>query len=199
MERKLEKRTLKIKDENFRAEEIEGIKKIRGYPIVFDVPGTPYRGCDWTEVIDHVALDDVDLSELRFLVNHDTGKLLARAGINLKAEKDNTGLFIETSLPDTSLARDTWELVKAGIMDGMSFSFWADVWETDTEKQQDRIMHITDIPEVSLVTFPAYQATVAIATEQRGENIVPDTQEQGKDEEAKKRAEAELALQISLI
>ena len=96
------------------------------------------------------------------------------------------GLFIEATLPDTTLARDTWTLVQMAILDGMSYSFYADRWETDTDKKQDRILHITDLPEVSLVTFPAYQASVAIATEQRDEHPAG-----AHPEAARTRAEAE--------
>ena len=192
---KTEKRILKFKDNQFRAETIDGVKKIRGYPILFNVVGTPYRGSDWKEIIDPNALADVNFSELRLLVDHDTGKLLARSGINLRAEIDNTGLFIEASLPNTTLAADTWELVNAGIMDGMSFMFLADQWETNLDTLTDTILHMTDVPEISLVTFPAYQATVAIA--------VQDTNNQrheksNEEDEARKKAEAELNLQLSI-
>ncbi|MHC1694625.1 MAG: HK97 family phage prohead protease [Eubacteriales bacterium] len=185
--KKTQMRSLQFKDTQFRAEETEGVKKIRGYPIVFNSPGTPYRGSEWTEVIDPGALDDVDLSELRFLVAHQTAQVLGRAGINLRAEKDATGLFVEVELPDTSLARDTWELVQKRILDGMSFSFLADKWETDTERKQERVLHITDLIEVSIVTFPAYQASVVVPSEQRGV----------EDEDARRRAEAELDIYLT--
>ncbi|MPM18628.1 hypothetical protein SDC9_65041 [bioreactor metagenome] len=192
MDKKLQVRSLQYKGADFRAEESDGIKKIRGYAVVFNVPGTPYRGYEWTEVVDPGALVDVDLSGLRLLVGHDTRQLLARAEINLRTEIDSTGLFIEATLPDTTLARDTWTLVQMAILDGMSYSFYADRWETDTDKKQDRILHITDLPEVSLVTFPAYQASVAIATEQRDEHPA------GAPPEAERtRAEAELNFILS--
>lgn len=189
---RMQERRLKFVSEKFRAEETEGIRKIKGYPILFNVAGTPYRGSEWIEVIDPRALDDVDLSGLRLLVNHENHLLLARAGINLKYEVDNTGLFIDADLPNTTLANDTWELVSKNIMDGMSFRFWADRWETDLEKKVDRIMHITDIPECSVVTFPAYQQTVAIATESTNND------QRNLDDEARKKAEAALNLQLSI-
>lgn len=197
----IQERRLKFEKEKLRAEEKEGVKKIRGYPILFNVPGTPYRGSEWKEVIDPRALDDVDFSELRLLVDHDTGKLLARAGINLRYEIDDAGLFVEATLPNTTLANDTWELVRAGILDGMSFRFLADRWETDTDNKIDRILHITDVPEVSLITFPAYRATIAIATEgtpdeQRDEQ---NSDSESRENETRQRAEAELNLILSMI
>jgi HK97 family phage prohead protease len=167
VDKKLQLRSQRFADAQFRAEEKEGKRYIRGYPIVFNVAGHPYRGSEWTETVDPAALADVDLSGLRLLVGHDTRQVLGRSGVNLRAEVDAVGLFIEAELPDTTLARDIWELVQRQILDGMSFSFYADRWETDVDKKQERILHITDLPEVSIVTFPAYDATVAMATERK--------------------------------
>lgn len=159
---------------NYRAEQTEeGKKHIKGYAVLFETPTVVFG--DWQEIIDKGAFGAVgdkpatDLSDLRLLVNHEVGDLLARASINLKTEIDDTGLYIDAELPDTQLARDTWELVSKGIMDGMSFWFVADVWETDTDKKIDRILHFKRVYEVSVVTFPAYPETVAVATEQTDE------------------------------
>lgn len=185
----------------YRAEEVEGVKKIKGYPILFNVPGQPYRGSSWSEIVDQRALDDVDFTDLRLLVNHEDHLLLARAGINMVVEKDEKGLYISADIPNTTLANDTWELVQKGIVDAMSFRFWADRWEIDDLNKVERIMHITDVPEVSLVTWPAYRQTVAVATEEKAdtrseegiEDIVPEN-----TQEAEKRAKASALLDFYL-
>ena len=78
--------------------EEQGKKIIRGYPILFD---SPARIGDWTEYVRRGALDNVDLSELMLFGFHDTAKPLAKAGINMRTEVDDKGLFIEAELPDT--------------------------------------------------------------------------------------------------
>lgn len=143
--------------------EDEGKKKVRGYPILFNTPTQIYG--DWREMIDRGALDGVDLSKLRLLVGHNNESLLARADVNLRCEIDDVGLFIEADLPDTQLARDTFELVSKGILDGMSFAFWIEEMKTNWEEKIDTILKFKEVPEVSIVTFPAYPQTVVMASE----------------------------------
>jgi HK97 family phage prohead protease len=166
-----EKRALRFDDSNMRAVQEENRRVIRGYPILFNVSGHPYLGSEWTEVIDQRALEGVDLSNLLLLLDHDTGLILARSGKNMRAQVDEVGLFIEADLGDTQLDDYAFDRVQRGILDGMSFWFFADRIDQDSEKRVDRIMHITDVMEVSLVAFPAYPATVAVAMD-----LPPNTQ-----------------------
>ena len=133
-------------------------KKLRGYPILFNTPTIIYGA--WKEKIAPEAFDGVDLSNLMLLFAHDRSKVLARNGVNLRAEVDETGLFIEAEMPNTSLGNDIYELVKSKIIDGMSFMFYADVIETDWENKIDTIKKFRSVPEVSIVTFPAYPQTL---------------------------------------
>lgn len=161
---KTQKRLSRFENIEFRVIQGEdGKKKVRGYPILFNTSTVIYG--DWREVIAPTALDGVDLSQLRLLVDHNSGMLLARAGINLRTEIDSVGLFIEAELPNTTLANDTYELVSKGIQDGMSFAFWVEEMTTNWEEKIDTITKFKEVPEVSIVTFPAYPQTVIIASE----------------------------------
>ena len=198
-------RSLKFKHSEFRAvTEPDGVRRIRGYPILFNEPGYPYFGSEWTEVIEAGALDGVDLSNLFLLVEHNRSMALAKNGINLRAEVDNIGLFIEATLGNTYLDDYAFDRVSSGILDGMSFVFLADDVQTDSTNKQDRILHFTDVLEVSIVIFPAYEATVAVATEtqngteERDKETPPGEDVEAQTAEARARADAALDLALAL-
>jgi HK97 family phage prohead protease len=195
-------RNLRFKHPEFRAvTETDGVRRIRGYPIVFGVPGHPYYLSKWTEVVDKDALKDIDLTNLFLFIEHNPSFCLAKYGVNLRAEVDSTGLFIEATLGNTYVDDYTFDRVSRGILDAMSFRFFTDDVRTDSIKMQDTIMHITMLLEVSIVAFPAYEQAVAVATEtpadtaggQRGAGT-GDTPE----EEARKKAAAALDLALAL-
>lgn len=146
----------------------EGKKHILvGVPVVFE----QYTEMDfWSEVIDRHALDDTDLRDVKFLVNHDTDQLpLARSRNNnanstMQLSVQEDGLHIQVSL-DTEgneRARELYSAVSRGDIDGMSFMFTVDEdsWEDlDSDHPIRRITKIGRIYEVSAVTFPAYEQT----------------------------------------
>lgn len=182
------KMALRFLDVQLRAEEVEGKKFIRGYPILYNVPAQPWRNTEWTETIAPEALVDIDFSDCRFLVNHNPDLVLGRTGLNMRIEKDDLGAFAETEIHSgVQYQKDYYQLAKSGLIDGMSFAFMYDKSEIDYEKKTERITHITDIWEVSLVTFPAYPHTVAIAQE-RMVRYAPAPEHDEKPEE---RATAE--------
>lgn len=185
------KRTVKFKNEEsrFRAvtEEIDGkkVRRLRGYPILFNVDGRPWMGSKWIERVDSKALDGVDFSKLVILLDHNTTWVLGRVGKNMRAEVDETGLFIEVTLGETWIDDYAFDRVEREIIDGMSF--WFDnnaVIATDWENKVDVILKINEVFEVSLVTFPAYEETVVIAEEAEEE------EEATADEEDEEKREA---------
>ncbi len=176
----------------FRAvtEEIDGqnIRRLRGYPILFDIPGKPWRGSKWIEKVDKKALDGVDFSKLVILLDHKTEWVLGRVGKNMRAVVDDTGLFVEVTLGDTWIDDYVFDRVQKEIIEGMSF--WFDnnsMIASDWENKIDVILKINEVYEVSLVTFPAYDETVIIAekVEEEPEVIV---EEEPVDDETKKQA-----------
>lgn len=164
MKAKLEQRAFNFE---IRAEETEKGNIITGRPIVYDSK-TDLGFFD--EIIERGALDNTDLTDVRFLVNHDISKIpLARSRRNngnstMHLTVDNNGMGIRVTLDteNNSEARALYSAVQRGDISGMSFMFGIDgeEWENlDTDHPTRRIKAISTVVEVSAVTFPAYDAT----------------------------------------
>lgn len=161
---KTEKRTLTF---DVRADPQSNGNIIIGTPIVFE--SKTDLGCFY-EKISRNALNGADLSDVRFLVNHDLDKIpLARfcAGsaentMELRIDPDGLKISVELDTENNSEAKALYSAVKRGDISGMSFMFsidreeWSDL---NTEKPTRTILSIKQVLEVSAVTFPAYQAT----------------------------------------
>jgi HK97 family phage prohead protease len=98
-------------------------------------------------------------NDIKLLWNHDTGSVLGstRAG-TLTLLEDDRGLKVRAVLPNTTLGRDTAELIRRGDVDSMSFGFSVikDTWDdTGTNRTLDAVR----LHEVSMVAFPAYAGT----------------------------------------
>jgi hypothetical protein len=74
--------------------------------------------------------------------------------------EDSRGLKVTATLPQTSRGRDVAELLRAKIIDSMSFGFNVikDSWASDGKT---RTLESVRLFEVSIVSFPAYEATTA--------------------------------------
>lgn len=164
------KKELERRSYNFEihAEQGEQGSIITGRPIVYD-SRTDLGLFD--ETIDTGALDGANLSDVRFLVNHDISKIpLARSRRNngnstMQLSVDAQGLNIDWVKLDTennAEARALYSAVQRGDITGMSFMFSVDKdeWENlETEHPTRRIKKIGSVVEVSAVTFPAYEST----------------------------------------
>ncbi len=150
-----------------RAEENEKDSIITGRPIVYESK-TDMGYFD--EIIHKGALDDADLTDVRFLVNHDLSKIpLARSRRNNKNSTmqltvDAKGLSIRVTLDtdNNTEARNLYSAVKRGDITGMSFMFSIDdeEWEDLESDHPTRHIHkIGTVVEVSAVTLPAYDST----------------------------------------
>lgn len=140
---------------------------ITGRPIVFESK-TDLGYCD--EIIHRGALDNTDLTDVRFLVNHDISKIpLARSRKNtenstmqLTVDRDGMGIRVNLDTENNAEARALYSAVKRGDISGMSFMFgirdeeWTDL---DTDHPTRHIRDISTVVEVSAVTFPAYEDT----------------------------------------
>ncbi|MDU6199672.1 MAG: HK97 family phage prohead protease [Intestinibacter bartlettii] len=140
---------------------------IVGRPIVYD--SKTDLGY-FEEVIEKGALEKTDLSDVRFLVNHDTSKLpLARfkkgeKNSTMSINVDDKGMTIRVSLDveNNTEARNLYSAVQRRDISGMSFMFGVDSeeWENlETDYPTRRIKGISSVAEVSAVTFPAYEST----------------------------------------
>lgn len=140
-------------------------KVISGYAILFNEPSQPMPvdNSTFTETISPQALQGVDLSKLVMIYNHDYANILAsvKAG-TLTVNVDEKGLAFKATLPDTTVANDVYENIKAGNLDSMSFGFsvLADEWQqADDGSYTRQIDKIDNLYELSVVTLPAYDGT----------------------------------------
>jgi HK97 family phage prohead protease len=140
---------------------------IVGRPIVYDAK----TNLGWfDEIIERGALDNADLKDVRFLVNHNTDMIpLARSRNNnanstMQMSVDEQGMAIRVNLDteNNSDAKNLYSAIKRGDITGMSFMFSIDSEEWDdleSEHPTRKIKEIGRVLEVSAVTFPAYDAT----------------------------------------
>ena len=150
-----------------RAEQIENKGRLTGRPIVYN-SRTNLGFAD--EIIEAGALNNADLRDVAFLVNHNLDMLpLARSRNNnanstMQMTVDNDGMEIRVDLDITNNAdaKALYSAVERGDIDGMSFMFTvdSDAWEDLESDHPTRIIKtIGRVFEVSAVTFPAYAAT----------------------------------------
>lgn len=137
-------------------------KTLRGHAIAFDSLSVDLGG--FREIIAPSAVDRTlkNAEDVRALVDHDTGKVIGRTRAGtLELSKDVRGLAVKIT-PDLgiSYASDIARAVARGDVSGMSFGFRVleDSWNFEADPP---IRTVTDmqISEVSIVAFPAYQAT----------------------------------------
>lgn len=104
-------------------------------------------------------LESLNDDDQRYLWSHDVSKVLGRTkNGTLRLKEDNIGLRFEVDLPNTTLGNDTYESIKRGDVDGVSFGFRAIDDEVD-EPEDDmpiRTVKKAKLLEVSAVAFPAY-------------------------------------------
>jgi HK97 family phage prohead protease len=132
-----------------------------GYASVFNSPSQDLGG-----FIEYVAPGAFKRSlqsrnEVKLLWNHDSGEPLASLrGGTMSLTEDEYGLKVSAKLPNTTRGRDIAELLRTKVIDSMSFGFNVikDTWSRDG---QTRTLDSVRLFEVSVVSFPAYEATTA--------------------------------------
>ena len=164
MKEKLERRSFSF---DVRSEENEQGSIITGRPIVYN---SRTNLGEFDEIIESGALMSTDLTDVRFLVNHDLSKIpLARSRRNngnstMQLTVDNMGMNIRVTLDteNNSEARALYSAVQRGDISGMSFMFGVSDEEWENLESEHPIRHIraiSTVVEVSAVTFPAYDST----------------------------------------
>jgi HK97 family phage prohead protease len=102
-------------------------------------------------------------ADIRLLLEHDSRSLLARSKAgNLRLRDTVGGLEFEADLPDTQLARDALENIRAKNYPGMSFGFVPkEMVRTYDDKGKLRsVAHrAAGLGEISIVSLPAYAKT----------------------------------------
>ena len=146
---------------------------IEGYFSVFNSNYELWPGA--TESVAPGAFSDTLGGDIRALVDHESRLVLGRnkAG-TLELREDSHGLWGRVRInPNDTDAMNLYERVKRGDVDQCSFGF--DIIEEETELREDGSMHWTilrvKLYEVSVVTFPAYEATGVSARKAEYEEI----------------------------
>ena len=150
-----------------RAEESEQGSIITGRPIVYN-SRTDIGFFD--EIIESGALNNTDLTDVRFLVNHDTSRIpLARSRRNngnstmqLSVDEMGRAIRVQLDTENNAEAKSLYSAVERGDISSMSFMFSIDdeEWENlDSDHPLRHIRSIGTVVEVSAVTFPAYEST----------------------------------------
>lgn len=150
-----------------RAVPTESGSLITGRPIVY---GSRTDLGWFDEVIEPGALDQSDLTDVRFLVNHNTDMIpLARSRRNngnstmtLTVVPEGLDMEAVIDTENNATARELKSAIERGDLSGMSFMFSIDdeEWEDlESDHPTRHIRKIGSVVEVSGVTFPAYDAT----------------------------------------
>ena len=161
-------RSLDLNANNEAAEKI-----ISGYFIVFNSETELYEGC--FEEIAPESFDNVDLSDVRALIDHETSKVLGRTKPGtLTLSVDAKGVYgeIKVNEKDTE-AMNLYSRVQRGDVDQCSFGFniLDEVMETREDGSYKFTIKAIELFEVSVVTFPAYADTAVEARSKQIKNM----------------------------
>jgi HK97 family phage prohead protease len=121
-----------------------------GYGSVFDVVD------GWDDVVVKGAFEkSIAKKKPAMLWQHNSNQPI---GVYTSVKEDDKGLRLEGKLliEEIGQARETYALLKAGAINGLSIGYNALAWEHETRKdRQIRVLKEIDLWEISLVTFPA--------------------------------------------
>jgi HK97 family phage prohead protease len=147
-----------------RVEEAEDKMILEGYAIVFEeetLIGDEERG--FREVISRDSLSKANMKDVPLKYNHmDSFLILARTkNKSLSLSVDEKGLKVHAELLNTTTNQDVYKMVKAGLLDKMSFAFTVkkQSWDRKAEIPLRRIEEIDRLFDVSVVDLPAYEGT----------------------------------------
>lgn len=152
-----------------------GAQRFHGHAAVFDTRtaiGDPFTWGFYEQIARGCFTDTIAQDDQRFLIDHDPYYVVSRASAGtLTRAQDARGLAVDSAL-DTRLSyvSDLVTNVDIRNITGMSFGFHAtaDEWRTEQERRDGRLVDVqvrtllaARVPEVSAVTFPAYEASDA--------------------------------------
>lgn len=165
---------------------------LEGYALVFNqetLIGDEENG--FIESIDRNALANANLKDVPMKYNHnDSFLIIARTRNNsLQLMVDEIGLKVRAELIDTESNKDIYKMVRAGLLDKMSFAFTVSSQKIDRSGNIPKrtITGIDRLYDVSVVDLPAYDQTLIVV----GRSLaLVDTELKAMDmEKAKKEVE----------
>lgn len=131
-----------------------------GYASIFDSPSEPMP---FVEYVKRGAFSKTlnDGADVRLLIDHEGVPLARSKSGTLQLQEDERGLRVEAELDPTNPdAARIMSAMRRGDLNQMSFAFRTikDHWSDDRMTRELREVQLFD---VSIVTFPAYEDTVA--------------------------------------
>lgn len=147
---------------------------IVGYAAVWDSPSEPMP---FTEFVKRGAFSKTlnDGADVRLLIDHEGVPLARTRSGTMFLEEDTRGLKVTAELdPLNPDAARVISAMRRGDMTQMSFAFRTikDSWSADRKVRELREVQLFD---VSVVTFPAYEETVAELRNMNENAIVPSS------------------------
>lgn len=131
-----------------------------GYAAVFDSPSEPMP---YTEFVRRGAFAKTlnDGADVRLLIDHDGVPLARTRSGTMSLEEDERGLRVEAELdPANPDAARVLSAMRRGDLSQMSFAFKT-IKDSYNEDRSVRELKEVKLFDVSIVTFPAYEDTVA--------------------------------------
>lgn len=183
MEREI--RTVGIEELEVRAD--DKTTGIRGYAAVFDKLSVPLGG--FREKIAPGAFKYSLEHKKRILAlwNHDSNLPIGSTdGGQLTLSEDSRGLFFDLEPIDTTTGRDVKEMIRSGVVKGVSFGFIVkkDAWDQTDPRNVVRTLVDVDLIEISPTAFPAYpQTTTAVRSEEEVYRSYLEAQERQSSED----------------
>lgn len=161
----------------------DGSMKYEGYAIVFNQKTELYRynGISYYEIIDRNALVNADIKDVPLRYNHETNFVLARTRKksgegSLILTVDDYGLKVSGEFVDMQYARDVFSMMRAEVIDQMSFAFTVEDYIYDSETRTTTITNINKLYDVSVVDTPAYEAASISALRSKQEELTSLTE-----------------------
>src|SRR5690625_2256516 len=142
-------------------EDGDGNRSISGYAVKWEmksqVLGMYFKFRE--QVKKGAFLESLNNDDQRFLWSHDVSQVLGRTkNGTLRLKEDDVGLRFDLDLPKTTIGNDTYESIKRGDVDGVSFGFRVE--DDEVQEPEDdlplRTVKKAKLLEVSAVAFPAY-------------------------------------------
>lgn len=172
---------------------------VEGYATTFDQP-YDFGWDGMKEMIKKSALDDADLSDVIFQMNHDGAVLARQRNGSLGLTIDDHGLHVRADLSGSQAGRDLYEAIRSGLMDKMSWGFIVarDGWEYDHDTRTSIITRVDKVFDVSAVSLPANEDTEIKARSYINGVIEAEQQEllqRSKDKEEREKLATLLRIQ----
>ena len=173
MEKRINYQVRNFRSLDLNANDEAAEKIISGYFIVFNSETELYEGC--FEEIAPESFDNVDLSDVRALIDHETSKVLGRTKPGtLTLSVDAKGVYGEIKVNENDTeAMNLYSRVQRRDVDQCSFGFniLDEAMETRDDGSYKFTIKAIELFEVSVVTFPAYADTAVEARSKQIENM----------------------------